>query len=97
MARVSRRLKPKPAAAPLDRMHALLEQYLVWIGAQNYSADTMTSSRACIGYFLDWCKERSIEDVTEITRPVLERYQRSLYQPRLGNLWVAASVSEPCR
>ena len=39
-------------------------------------------SRICIGYFLDWCKERSIEDVTEITRPVLERYQRALYYYR---------------
>jgi integrase/recombinase XerD len=33
-------------------------------------------------YFLEWRRERSIEDVTEVTRPVLERYQRSLYQFR---------------
>jgi integrase/recombinase XerD len=66
-------------------MRALLEEYLAWIAAQNYSTDTMNSSRACIGYFLDWCGERSIDDVTEITRPVLERYQRSLYQYRKKN------------
>jgi len=79
-----RRVKPAPAP-PADRMHALLEQYLVWIGAQNFSRDTMNTSRACVGYFLDWCKERSLEDVTEITRPVLERYQRALYQHRKKN------------
>jgi integrase/recombinase XerD len=79
-----RRVKPAPAP-PADRMHALLEQYLVWIGMQNFSPDTVNTSRACVGYFLDWCKERSLEDVTEITRPVLERYQRALYQHRKKN------------
>jgi integrase/recombinase XerD len=74
--------KPKPVPAPTDRMHALVEHYVAWMGAQNFSTDTLNSSRVCIGYFLGWCKERSIEDVTEITRPVLERYQRALYYYR---------------
>jgi integrase/recombinase XerD len=66
----------------MDRMRALAEQYIAWMAVQNYSRDTLNSTRACIGYFLEWCAERSIEDVTEITRPVLERYQRSLYHYR---------------
>jgi integrase/recombinase XerD len=74
--------KPKPVAAPTDRMHALVERYIAWMGVQNFSPDTLNSNRICIGYFLDWCKERSIEDVTEVTRPVLERYQRALYYYR---------------
>ena len=51
-------------------------------GGAELLPDTLNSNRVCIGYFLDWCRERSIEDVTEITRPVLERYQRALYYYR---------------
>ena len=53
--------------------------------AQNFSEDTVNTRRACIGYFLDWCRERGLDDVKEITRPMLERYQRSLYQYRKKN------------
>ncbi len=59
-----------------------MEQYLVWLGAQNFSEDTLITHRTCIGYFVEWCRERSIEDVVEVTRPVLERDQRSLYHYR---------------
>ena len=82
MARVRRKSRPKPAPVPLGRMYTLCDEYLVWLSARNFSDDTVRTSRACIGYFLEWCRERSIEDVAEITRPVLERYQRSLYHFR---------------
>ena len=63
-------------------MYTLRDEYLAWLSAQNYSADTVRTGEACVGYFVEWCRERSIEDVTEVTRPVLERYQRSLYHYR---------------
>jgi integrase/recombinase XerD len=66
-------------------MRALLEQYLAWIEAQNFSADTVTTRRACLGYFLDWCHDRALENPAEITRPILERYQRALYHYRKKN------------
>jgi len=70
---------------PLDRMHALLEEYLVWLQVQNFSADTVSTRRTMVCYFLDWSKERSLEDPSEITRPILERYQRWLYHYRKVN------------
>lgn len=83
MARVKRSRKDAaPAASP---MQPLMEEYLVWIGAQNFSEDTVTTRRSCIGYFLDWCRVRGLDHPGEITRPVLERYQRSLYQYRKKN------------
>ena len=82
MARARRKRRPKPVPAPLGRMYTLCDEYLEWLSARNFSEDTVRTSRACIGYFLEWCRERSIEDVAEITRPVLERYQRSLYHLR---------------
>ncbi len=87
MARHQSKRRPRKAApAPLpDSMHTLLEEHLVWMQAQNFSEDTVTTRRSCIGYFIDWCHERGLENPTEITRPILERYQRTLYQYRKQN------------
>jgi len=80
-----RRARPSTPKPPADNLQALMEQHLAWMQSQNFSEDTVNTRRACIGYFLDWCRERSLADVHEITRPVLERYQRSLYQYRKKN------------
>ena len=66
-------------------MHTLLQEHLLWMQTQNFSEDTVNTRRACLGYFLDWCRERSLDDPREITRPVLERYQRWLFQYRKKN------------
>jgi integrase/recombinase XerD len=68
-----------------DRMHGLLEAYAAWMETQNFSGDTVQTRRTTIGYFLEWCRERGLDSPVEITRPVLERYQRSLYQYRKKN------------
>ena len=31
----------------------------------------VTTRRACIGYFIDWCRERALKHPCEITRPIL--------------------------
>jgi len=66
-------------------MHGLLDEYLEWIGAQNYTPATISTFRFSIEAFLEWCGERSIESPQEITRPVLERYQRWVYHYRKKN------------
>ena len=38
-----------------------------------------------IEFFLDWCKERGLTEPVEVTRPVLERYQRHLFYSRKKN------------
>jgi integrase/recombinase XerD len=80
------RQKPEritPAAPEILRVH--MEDYLLWMQTQNFSEDTVTTRRSCLSYFLDWCQARSLEHPAEITRPVLERYQRWLYQYRKNN------------
>ncbi len=71
-----------PPPAPGNPMRALLEQHLAWLESHNFSGDTIVTRRACVTYFIDWCDERSLEQAAEITRPMLERYQRWLYQYR---------------
>ncbi len=34
---------------------------------------------ASLIWFIDWCHERGIERIEQITRPILQRYQRYLY------------------
>jgi len=68
-----------------DELHVLAEEYLAWMQSQNMSEDTVVTFRAYIGYFREWCSKRGLDRPQEITRPILERYQRSLYQYRKSN------------
>ncbi len=79
-----RRERTVPAAGP-EKLVVLMEQHLAWMLAQNYSDDTVTTRRSTIGYFLAWCQERGLDEPAEITRPILERYQRSLFYHRKAN------------
>lgn len=81
---------PKPAAPrstrddPLAR-HALtrwLDAHLEWMGVTGYSPDTIRARRIALRRFILWCDERGITDPREITRPILERYQKSLFYYR---------------
>ena len=75
---------PVPTVA-MDRMHVLMEQYLASIEARNYSAESIRLYRFSIHILIAWCRERGIDALQEITRPVLERYQRSVYHFRKKN------------
>jgi integrase/recombinase XerD len=45
----------------------------------------MATRRAAVLRFIVWCDERSITRPVELTRPMLERYQRHLHQHRKSN------------
>jgi integrase/recombinase XerD len=77
--------KKRPAPAHLHPLQSFIAQYLDWIGAHGFSEDTIATRRAYLGYFHDWCAERGLEAPVEITRPILERYQRWLYHYRKTN------------
>jgi integrase/recombinase XerD len=81
--RPSKKTKAKPVvAAPTDRLQVLIDEYLDWIAVHNYSADTVDTRRAYLRYFHDWSIDRGLDNPVEITRPVLERYQRWLFHYR---------------
>jgi integrase/recombinase XerD len=64
---------------------ALLAPHLEWLQARNYSEYTVKNRRVHLGFFLDWCREHGIEEPADVTRPVLERYQRYLFHYRKKN------------
>jgi integrase/recombinase XerD len=87
MARLrSRKAKPKKAAPlPHNPLQAMLPPYLEWMQVRLYSENTVETRRNQLGVFLRWCDERGLENPHEITRPVLERYQRYLFHYRQRN------------
>src|ERR1700742_92322 len=81
--RAQRERPPAPTAD--DPMHIMLERHLEWMQLRNFSGDTVSTRRASIGYFIEWCRERGIAEPRDVTRTVLERYQRALYHHRKHN------------
>ena len=83
MSRIVRRRKsPDPPDTPLA---ALLEKHLEDLAVKNYSDYTLRGRRIHIRYFLDWAFERGIADPVEVTRTVLEAYQRHVFHYRKKN------------
>src|ERR1700691_6158109 len=83
MARVTR--KPKPEAAPQTPLETLMQEHLNSLRVRGYSEHTVKNRLVHIGFFIQWAYEHGLQEPTEITRPVLERYQRYLFFYRRKN------------
>ncbi|MBL8794854.1 MAG: site-specific tyrosine recombinase XerC [Planctomycetia bacterium] len=77
--------KRKPASGNPDDpqgMAVLLARYLEWLAVKNFARRTVEIRRVCVDYFIEWSEQRGIVRPSEVTRPILERYQRYLYYYR---------------
>ena len=73
-----------PISDPRDPhgWHAVSEAFLVWMGVQNYSPKTVENRRTYVRYFVEWAQERGLHHPMEVTKAILERYQRHLFHYR---------------
>jgi integrase/recombinase XerD len=76
-----------PAHRPADalahnRLIRYMEDHFEWMKVAGYSLDTIRARRIAIRRFIAWADERGIDDPREVTRPMLERYQRHLFYYR---------------
>ncbi len=79
---------PKPPigdATNPDSLYAYLLRFLEWQQVQNYSPRTIQSREVYLRYFIHWCDDRGLSRPQEITKPILERYQRYLFHYRKDN------------
>jgi len=62
-----------------NSLPGLAKQYFEWMKVNNYSEHTIKGRQAYLHYFIAWCDERDITKPAEVTKPILERYQRYVY------------------
>ena len=60
-------------------MYQLMQDYLLFLKVQNYAESTCDARELFLCFFLDWSGQRGLNRPTEITKLMLERYQRHLY------------------
>jgi integrase/recombinase XerD len=79
---------PLPVIGPVNDPQSLyyqMRQYLEWQRARNYSERTVENRENNLRLFITWCDERGVTQPQEVTRPILERYQRYLFLYRKPN------------
>lgn len=74
----------KRAIDPLGHLPLLayMEAHFEAMRVTGYSADTVRARRQAIRRFIAWCEERGIQQPADVTKAVLERYQRHLFYYR---------------
>src|ERR1700677_2641161 len=83
MARVHKRRKP--VERPSTPLALMMEKHLENLRSKNYSEYTVKNRRVHIGFFLAWVADRGITEPVEVTRTVLEAYQRYVFHYRKKN------------
>lgn len=78
-----RRLLEAPSTP--DGMAAWMRRYLDGMVTLGYSEELLRARRQTLAVFLTWCMDRGLARPAEITLPILERYQRHLFQWRKAN------------
>ena len=56
-----------------------IDEYLAWMEVVSLSDRTIQVRRKYLKYFREWCENRGINTIEEISRPVVERFQKSLF------------------
>ena len=77
--------KPLGPAHDPRSLYALLLRFVAWRQARNWSESTLKVQTHHTYRFIEWATERGLHHAVDITRPILERYQRHLYQYRKSN------------
>lgn len=73
-----------PAGEP-GTLRARVNEFLEWLAVRNHTEATVAGRAQMLASWLAWCEERGLLKPQEVTRPVLERYQRWLFHYRKKN------------
>jgi integrase/recombinase XerD len=78
----TRHASPAQDAIAHNRLTRYMEEHFEWMQVTGYSMDTVRARRVALRKFIAWADERGLDDPREITKPMLERYQRYLFYYR---------------
>jgi len=81
---VGRTERRRPVGDPSDPrgFEVLIRRYLESLAVRGQSASTQRNSRSYLGSFAQWCAERGVEQPGQVSRSLVERYQRWLFHHR---------------
>lgn len=68
-----------------DSLYHFMQRFLAWQREKNYAEKTIEGREVYLRYFIQWCDERGLGRPPDITKPILERYQRYLFLYRKAN------------
>lgn len=74
---------PKPSAA--NPLHGYKDSFCEWTNVIGLSPATARMRQWALDHFIAWIDERGLRHPAEVTRPILQRYQRHLYLLRKKN------------
>ncbi len=82
--------KPKRKGDPFEDVAnsgfaSYARHFLAYIEARGYSQHTIENRAQSLRGFIRWCVDRGLDRPQDITRPVLDRYRRHLFQARKSN------------
>ncbi len=66
-------------------MKVIADDFYEWLRVRNFSERTVENRQNYLGRFIEWAEERGITKPAEVTKAILERYQRFLYHYRKEN------------
>ena len=86
------RKKPRMPARPVvvqpsagNPLHSYKHEFMEWTCVIGLSVETAAIRGRGLDTFIRWCDERGLNRPQDITRPILQRYQRHLYHYRKSN------------
>ena len=79
------RYQRAPVAIEHTGFYPYFLQYNEAMAVRGYSESTLHRRESDIRRFVGWCDERSINTPQDVTKPILERYQKHLYYYRQAN------------
>jgi integrase/recombinase XerD len=68
-----------------DTLASLIDEWFAWLAERNYSPKTVDARKWALRTFLRWAEERDLRRPDQVTKPILESYQRWLYRYRKAN------------
>jgi len=74
----------EPGADPRS-LSALLIAFVEWMRVRGMSEFTIHRRVHTIRFFFAWCDQRGVTRPSEVSKPILERYQRFLFRYRSAN------------
>lgn len=63
-------------ASDPEGFYQVSQEFLAWLKIQNYSSFTIALYEKMIRYFAQWCEPRGITRYNQVTKQVIQRYQK---------------------